>query len=159
MTEPTEVPTLLPGFDKAIVDAIVQRFFEPVTNFVPMTYIDGTGTQRTQWDAHQSKAPLQQIAEQMFTANKKEIMDAILARISIEDIVEAVAPKITDEFIAKFTEQKRSGYYTNPTESDRKILLERVWNVIAMDFGQKAVAYLQQTGGLNPVLGSVVTDD
>lgn len=145
-------------FEDKILEAIVTRFFEPHTVYAPVqTFDQQTGQYRTEWSASSQKSPVQVVAEQIFSAKKTEIMAAVLERISIDAIATHLVPLVSADIVKQLAPPTGGGsYYSRPDESARLKMRDDVWAKVAEEFGKQAVAYLQRTGGLQPVLGSVV---
>lgn len=144
-----------PSFEDSVHRAVVERFFDPDTRFTPMQIAQPDGTYRTDWSISQQKSPLQIVAENIFAAKRNEIMRELSERITPEMLVDAMVPMVVKQMMDRFDASKDTSWH-KPSEAARKEMRERVMNLLVQEFGKRAVEFLQQTGGLAPVLGYVV---
>lgn len=146
-----------PPFEDMIRDAIIDRFFAPipVMETVWKQSPDGSGSYQTFQPGYQN-TPMQIVASEIYKAKMQEITAAVLERITLNDITDAVVPKIVANFVKTFDTGDNS--WKSPGEDARRKMNDMVWQRVADEFGKQAVAFLQRTGGLQPVLGAVVEE-
>lgn len=148
------------SLEDQIRDAIIERFFAPIQTLDEVTRFssDGSGNSWKELVPGNRHSPMQVVANHIYANKGPEIIAAVLERITLDEIVEAVVPKIVEQVVKTFDTRNDSSWQ-KPGEEARRKMNEAVWQRVADEFGRQAVAYLQATGGLQPVLGAVIESE
>lgn len=90
-------------FEEAITAAITNRFFEPVP--VHNTAPDGTPT------IYLAPAPAMNVAYQLFEAKKREILEAVEAKLDIDALATKIAAQVVEELVRRPDAYRYQGHF------------------------------------------------
>lgn len=139
------------SIEDAIREAIIDKFFEPVTLIVSQPVSSPNGTVSMQAVPTQVEAPSMKVARAIWDANSKAITDAVMARLDIDTIVEQCSAHAAKAVVDRLmTDPGR--WSSNPSPSERQKMLAKVYDKVADEFGRQCVEHLRQTGGLMGIL-------
>ena len=137
------------NIETAIRDAIVEKYFQPERLLQPVSVMSD-GTSRVEYHPTELPSPMSRVARAIWDNNKDAITNAVLARLDLDDVVQQCSAVITKEVVARLTAEH--GWSARPQASQRKQMLEKVYAMVAEEFGRQAVEHLRNTGGLMGVL-------
>lgn len=141
------------SIDDAIREAIIAKFFEPTTLILSQPAFDPTtGVSTVQTFPSQTEAPALRVARAIWDAKQQAITDAVMARLDIDTIVDSVVVKVTAVMVDRLMKEPDNRWSSNPTKSQRQIMLDSVYAKVAEEFGRQCVEHLRQTGGLMGIL-------
>lgn len=143
------------SFEDKISEAIIARFFEPIPTFTQVSKSDGNGNYYLEWQVGSHKSPVAVVAAEIYAAKGKEIVEAVLRQMTVEQIGEVLVPKIVADLVEKLGPSNR---YSSFSETERTEMRKLVWKRVADEYGKRAVEYLQNSGALSNMLGSVVEE-
>ena len=138
--------------EERIEEAIIARFFEPTWLIQTQQMLDPqTGQYRTEVVPTQIPAPLSVVAQAVYAAAKEKILASVLEQLDIDAIVAQWAPIIAKDVVAKL-QTTPDRWSSNPTATERRKMLDKVYEQVAEEFGRQCVEHLRQTGGLMGIL-------
>lgn len=140
------------SIEDAIQQAIVDRFFEPSVLFTTHSvWNQQTGNTELVTQPTQTEAPSMRVARDLWEARHGAITDAVMKRLDIGALVEDVVEKVTEEMVKRLTAPPNNWGH-HPAKSERQVMLDKVYEKVAEEFGRQAVEHLRQTGGLLGIL-------
>lgn len=140
------------SLEERIEQAIVDRFFEPSTAMYTQQVMNpNTGQYHTEVVPTQIEAPMSMVASAIYKEARAEIIRKVMAQIDIDAIVAEWAPIIATDVVRQLQSQPES-WRSNPSKNEREKMLEKVYEMVAEEFGRQCVEHLKNTGGLLAVL-------
>ena len=139
-------------FEKAIQDAIVAKFFEPIGSTIAVQVVDpNTGQSRIEYQNQFYDPPVTNIARILYRNHENEILEGVKARLDLDDIIEKCVVEISNRVVTKLTEAPYS-WAAKPNASEKEKMLSKVYDRVAEEFGRQCVEHLKNTGGLMNIL-------
>lgn len=119
-------------FEDRIMDAVVLQFFSPQ---VLMTPVFNPNSGMTEVQTHYGESPAARVARDIWTAKHAEIVEAVKDRLSVEDIADALAARVTADVVDRMT---KTGMWTN-YDADREKMRQMVNERIADELARRAL--------------------
>lgn len=139
--------------EKRIEDAIVARFFEPSWTIVPTMVTDPTnGMVRSEPMMSQIPSGMSVVVQAIYDQAKDEIVRKVIEQLDIDALVAQWAPIIAKDVVEKLQVKDGYGWQPHPSKTERRKMLEKVYEAVAEEFGRQAVEHIRSTGGLRAVL-------
>ena len=126
-THPTKGPGMS-QFEDQLMAAVVAQFFTPVMHQTP-TFNPQTGQHEMQTTYGASAAA--RVAHDIWTAKQHEIVRSVQDRLSVDDIAEALAKKITDDIVERMTTTRMYHGYDKDREQMRALVNARIADELA----------------------------
>lgn len=138
--------------EERIEEAIVARFFEPGWIATPQFTVDPQGIGRNETVMSQIPAPMTMIAQAIYEQARTQILQKVIERLDIDAIVDEWAPKIAEDVVKQLQIKDGYGWQPHPSKTERGKMMDKVYDMVAEEFGRQCVEHLKNTGGLMGVL-------
>lgn len=141
------------SLEDQIANAIINKFFEPSWSIVTQpVYNPQTGQAHQELTPMQVPAPMEIVAQAIYNRAKADIIEGVLARINIDEMIEKWGPLIAKDVVNTLQEKDGRHWSPHPTPTERKKMLDKVYEAVAEEFGRQCVEHIKNTGGLMAVL-------
>lgn len=120
------------AFETAIMQAIVDRFFEPVV----------VGTDYSTGNPIMGQSPVGQVAQAIYDAKRGEIIEVLKDRLSVDVVADALAKRITEDVVTRMTSKSMWSSYDHDQQRMRTLVNER----IADELARRALAKMDADG-------------
>lgn len=141
------------SLEERVEEAIIARFFEPSWIVSTGAITDpSTGMMRTEPVMSQIPSEMSVVARAIYDQVRDEIVRKVIESMDIDAIVAEWSPIIAKDVIIRLNADDRSGWLAKPGPSERRKMMDKVYENVATEFGRQAVEHLRKTGGLMAVL-------
>lgn len=140
--------------EERVEAAIVSRFFEPSWIVSPGMVTDpSTGHVRSEPMMTQIPSEMSVIAQAVYDRARIEIVRKVIEQMDIDVIISEWAPLIAKDVVSQLQKVNDGyGWQPKPSATERAKMMDKVYDMVAEEFGRQCVEHIKNTGGLMAVL-------